>query len=78
MLFLASIQAVYLRHGKVLKRGGYPYGAFRKAAWDGFRRSFDTKAVRAPAIPEPGSWEEREEKSDVILRWEPILERGVP
>lgn len=75
LLFGVTLRVVYLRHRQVLKRGGYPYVKFRRAAWAEFDRVMDPRAVLAPSIPEAGSWEERD-GADVVLRWEPLQEAG--
>lgn len=79
LLYALTLRVVYLRHRQVLKRGGYPYGLFRRAVWAEFDRVMDPKVLAAPAIPEPGSWEEGEDDGEaavVTLRWESVHGMG--
>lgn len=75
LFFLGTVQVVYLRHRELLARGGFAYLDFNFACWDMFASTFDPKVLRAPAIPEAGSWEDEGADMRVHLRWEPVLER---
>lgn len=71
LLFQATVATVWCKHGAVLRRGGYGAGRFQAACWKEFHRVFHPERLGAPAVPEPGSWEEGE-SMEVALRWEPV------